>query len=84
VIQQVENHLLLPNIIGRVIDLHPAAVIFAVLAGATFGGLFGVFLAAPVAASLRIVFRFVMQLLLDQTLPIEPSVSQQPVAPCLA
>ena len=68
-IQQTENHLLVPNIIGRSVDLHPAAVIFAVLAGATIGGLLGVFLAAPVAASLRIVGRFVVQLLLDQGPP---------------
>ncbi len=65
-IQQTENHLLVPNIIGRSVDLHPAAVIFAVLAGATIGGLLGVFLAAPVAAGLRIVGRFIVQLLLDQ------------------
>jgi len=68
-IQQTENHLLVPNIIGRSVDLHPAAVIFAVLAGATIGGLLGVFLAAPVAASLRIVGRLVVQLLLDQGPP---------------
>src|SRR3972149_6009969 len=46
-IQQTENHLLVPNIIGRSAALHPAAVVFAVLAGATIGGLLGGRLVVP-------------------------------------
>lgn len=80
-IQQTENHLLLPNIIGHSVGLHPAAVIFAVLAGATIGGLLGVFLAAPVAASLRIVGRLVLQLLLDQGPPAAVPVPAAQAAP---
>jgi len=83
-IQQTENHLLVPNIIGRSVDLHPAAVIFAVLAGATIGGLLGVFLAAPVAASLRIVGRFVVQLLLDQGPPAAEAAPVGQAAPAPA
>jgi predicted PurR-regulated permease PerM len=81
VIQQIEGNLLVPNIIGRSVNLHPAAVIFGVLAGATIGGLLGVFLAAPVAASLRIVGRFVLQLLLDQHPTLTEAVAQAPSVP---
>lgn len=61
VLRQVQDNIIGPLVIGRVIDLHPLAVIFVVLAGAALGGLMGLLLAIPVAASLRIVFQFLFQ-----------------------
>ncbi len=46
-----------PLIMGRGAELHPALVIAGVLAGGEVGGVAGMFLAVPVIAGLRIVWR---------------------------
>lgn len=58
VIQQVENHLLVPKIQGTAIELHPATVIVAIVIGAAVGGLLGAVLALPIAATGRNVYRY--------------------------
>ena len=55
VAQQVDNHFITPQVMQRVVHLHPAAVILALLAGGSLGGFFGLLLAVPVAAVLKIV-----------------------------
>jgi len=66
IIQQVENNVLVPNIIGSRLNLHPLAVLLAILAGGKIAGLLGVLLSAPALATLRIwlgyVYRKVMGL----------------------
>jgi predicted PurR-regulated permease PerM len=52
-IQQLENHLLVPKVQGDATELHPAAVIFAIILGGAIAGLLGAILALPVAATLR-------------------------------
>ena len=51
----LESKLLMPAILGRELDLHPALIIVALLIGAEMGGLLGVFLAAPVLAALKVL-----------------------------
>jgi len=58
VVQQVENHLLVPKIQGDAVELHPSLVIFAIVVGAAVGGLLGAILALPVAATARNVYRY--------------------------
>ena len=53
--QQIDNHFITPNVMQRAVKLHPAAVMLALLAGGTFGGFFGLLLAVPVAAVLKIL-----------------------------
>jgi predicted PurR-regulated permease PerM len=65
VIQQLENNFLVPRIIGRSLNLHPLVVIIGVIAGASLAGILGIFLAAPILASLRIVGNYVYRKLLD-------------------
>lgn len=55
VIQQVENNFLVPRIIGRSVNLHPVVVIVGAIGGAMIAGILGVFLAAPVLGSARIL-----------------------------
>lgn len=50
-IQQVENHFLVPKIMQKAVGLHPLLVIVAILLGAKFGGVVGALLAVPVAAA---------------------------------
>ena len=54
-VQQVDNHLITPYVMQRAVRLHPAAVVLALLAGGTLGGFFGLLLAVPVAAALKII-----------------------------
>jgi predicted PurR-regulated permease PerM len=65
VIQQLENNILVPRIIGRSLNLHPLVVIIGAIAGASLAGILGIFLAAPILASLRIVGNYVYRKLLD-------------------
>jgi predicted PurR-regulated permease PerM len=53
--QQIDNHFITPNVMQRVVKLHPAAVMLALLAGGTLGGFFGLLLAVPTAAVLKIL-----------------------------
>ena len=55
VAQQIDNHFITPQVMQRAVSLHPAAVILALLAGGTLGGFFGLLLAVPVAAALKIL-----------------------------
>ena len=54
VLQQLENAVLVPRIVGDALDLHPLVVMIGVLMGASLGGLLGAVLAAPVLASLKL------------------------------
>jgi predicted PurR-regulated permease PerM len=58
--QAVEGYVLTPYLIGGRIGLHPVAVIFAIMAGGTLFGFFGVLLALPVAAVIMVVFRHIL------------------------
>jgi predicted PurR-regulated permease PerM len=52
----VESKVIMPRIIGYRINLHPAVVIIVLLIGAEFFGMWGMFLAAPVAAVVKCLF----------------------------
>ena len=52
--QILESMLLTPYLVGSRIGLHPVAVIFAVLAGGQLFGFFGILLALPVAAMIKV------------------------------
>ena len=54
----VESKFILPKLIGDRMRLHPAVIIIVLLIGAEFFGIFGMFLAAPVAAAIRELVRF--------------------------
>ncbi|HMJ76591.1 MAG TPA: AI-2E family transporter, partial [Iamia sp.] len=55
VVQQIDNHFITPTVMRRAVQLHPAAVMMALLAWGTIGGFFGLLLAVPLTASLKIV-----------------------------
>jgi predicted PurR-regulated permease PerM len=47
---QLEAHLLQPQVVGRVIRLHPLAVILSLAVGAVLAGIFGAVVAVPIVA----------------------------------
>jgi predicted PurR-regulated permease PerM len=57
VLRVVEDYVIYPRLIRRGLELHPLAVIVAVLAGAELNGIAGVFLAVPTAAIASVVCR---------------------------
>jgi predicted PurR-regulated permease PerM len=69
--QQIDNHFITPQVMHRAVHLHPAAVILALLAGGTLGGFFGLLMAVPVTAALKIILAHVWRVhVLGQ--PVEP------------
>lgn len=62
----IESLFLTPNLIGDRIGLHPVAVIFAILAGGTLFGFFGVLLALPVASVIMVLLRHLNLILLRE------------------
>lgn len=64
-IQELENHLLAPKVMERVVGLNPVIVIIAVLIGGKLGGILGMIISIPLAA---IIAEFVR----DFTAPAEP------------
>ncbi len=55
VVQQIDNHFITPQVMRRAVQLHPAAVVLALLAWGTIGGFVGLLLAVPLTATLKIV-----------------------------
>lgn len=55
VVQQFENQIIVPKIMGHVIDLHPIAVIISLLIGGQLFGVAGMMLAVPVAAIVKVL-----------------------------
>jgi predicted PurR-regulated permease PerM len=65
VVQQIDNHLISPNVMGRTVQLHPVVVMLALLVGASFAGLFGMLVIVPLVAVAKIVFLFVWSKYVD-------------------
>jgi len=68
-IQQIEGDLLYPNIVGRVIRLHPVAILLALTAGTVVAGIVGALLAVPVAAAIWVSYDYVRTERLDAARP---------------
>jgi len=57
-IQQLEGHLIVPNVMGRSLRLHPLLVIFGLLAGGEIYGFPGILVALPLLAAGRAAWEF--------------------------
>jgi predicted PurR-regulated permease PerM len=57
-IQQLEGHLVVPNVMGRSLRLHPLLVIFGLLAGAEIYGFPGILVSLPLLAAGRAAWEF--------------------------
>jgi predicted PurR-regulated permease PerM len=52
-VQQLESHVLQPFLMGRLVRLHPLAIVLAIAAGSYLGGIVGTLLAVPLVAVLK-------------------------------
>lgn len=55
IVQQIDNHIMSPNIVARTVNIHPVTVMLGLLAGGTLLGLWGMLLAVPVLATVKIL-----------------------------
>ena len=53
--QQIDNHFISPMVMQRTVSLHPSIVMLALLAGGALGGFFGLLLAVPLTATIKVV-----------------------------
>jgi|GEM_PF-499562 len=56
IIEQIEGHILVPNVMRSQTDIPAPLVVIALLAGASIGGLLGAIVAIPIAGALRVFF----------------------------
>ncbi len=58
ILRQLENIFVIPNVVGKVMEMHPLLVLFALTAGGHLAGLLGVLIAVPIAAVVKLVLAF--------------------------
>ncbi len=51
------DYIISPRVMGGHLEIHPLAAIFAMLVGGEIGGIVGIYLAIPLMASLRVIWR---------------------------
>lgn len=60
VIQQLENNIIVPKVMGRNTGLNPIVVILAILIGGRLAGVIGALLAVPVATVISVYFEYLV------------------------
>ncbi|WP_432665306.1 AI-2E family transporter [Wukongibacter baidiensis] len=63
IIQQIESAVLQPKIVGDSVGLHPVFVIVSLLIGGELFGIAGLIFAVPIAASIKIVLKYLVKIL---------------------
>lgn len=81
-LRMIEDNFIIPNIVGHAVHLHPVLVIFAIIAGGSLAGPFGLLVAIPVAAIIRLLLRYLYRKLIDA--PDLPPPDAAPRAPARA
>jgi len=86
-IHQIEGHIVVPNVMGNALRLHPLLVIFGLLAGGEIYGLPGALVALPLLAAGRAIWEFFGERVTlesweqDSTVPVEVELEETRVAP---
>jgi predicted PurR-regulated permease PerM len=90
-IHQIEGHIVVPNVMGSALRLHPLLVIFGLFAGGEINGLAGIFVALPLLAGLRAIWDFLGERVqledwrgsgpVPVEVEVEPPVPEAPVPP---
>src|SRR5918999_1109644 len=86
-IHQIEGHIVVPNVMGSALRLHPLLVIFGLLAGGEIYGLPGIFVALPLLAAVRALWEFVGERVQLESwreggpVPVEVEIEEAPPPP---
>ena len=78
VVQQIDNHVVSPNIMKRTVKLHPVTVMLGLLAGGTIAGFWGILLAVPAIAVTKIILGHMWT---TRVLGIAPSMDPEEAVP---
>jgi len=78
VITQIESVYLIPRLVGRRVNLHPAVTFAGIISGALVFGFLGVLLITPTIASVRTLLAYIIHKLRDQE-PFASSYTQSDV-----
>lgn len=60
-VQQIDNHIVSPNVMSRTVQLHPITVMLGLLVGGTIAGIVGMLITIPIIASAKIIALFLWQ-----------------------
>jgi predicted PurR-regulated permease PerM len=94
-IHQIEGHVVVPNVMGSALRLHPLLIIFGLLAGAEIYGFPGILVALPFLAACRAAWEFFSERVALEPWPvggagvvpveveIEPAASESPPTPAI-
>ena len=85
-IHQIEGHIVVPNVMGGALRLHPLLVIFGLLAGIEIDGIPGALVALPLLAAGRATWEFFAERLVLEpwesgTVPVEVEPAESPEGP---
>ncbi|MDQ3985085.1 MAG: AI-2E family transporter [Actinomycetota bacterium] len=83
VVQQIDNHIISPNVMRRTVNLHPVTVMLSILAGGALAGFWGVLLGVPAMAVVKLLLGHVWstRVLGAPVSPASEKRSPVPVAP---
>lgn len=70
IVQQIDNHVISPNVMKRTVQLHPVTVMLSILAGGTLAGFWGVLLGVPAVAVAKLLASHLWS---TRVLGVEPS-----------
>lgn len=80
VIDQVFDNIISPRILSDTLKVHPAAVLVAAIVAANLFGLLGVVVAAPILATVLLLWKYIMRKMLDLN-PWPEEENRQPPPP---
>ncbi|WP_195839069.1 AI-2E family transporter [Anaerosalibacter bizertensis] len=60
-IQQIENNIITPKVVGESVGIHPVTVIISLILGGGFFGILGMILAIPVVAVVKILYSYIVE-----------------------
>ncbi len=66
VLRQLEDIFVIPNVVGKIMEMHPLVVLFSLTAGAYLAGILGVLIAVPIAAVVKLLLRYLHDKLLEE------------------
>jgi predicted PurR-regulated permease PerM len=66
VVRQLEDIFIIPNLLGKIMEMHPLVVLFALTAGGYLAGILGVLIAVPITAVIKLYLRFLHDKLMEE------------------
>lgn len=78
-LQQLEGHVVAPNVFGRALRINPLLVIFALLFGGHVAGIVGALVALPLAAMLRELWMYARENVVLEPWPVADTATTGPL-----